>query len=262
VAGQPVGPVGSGDGAGGVRPHVRAALLLGHAHAGDEPALAGRLGEPELVGGRRQARLVARRQLRGAAQRRHRGVGHRHRTAVAHLDLRPAEVPHGAADVGVPVTRGLRRPRRSGQPVLERRPHQLVPVRMELDLVDPVAVAVVRPESGRVLVGDPAPLLRLLAPGQPAEIGERSQSGCIRVPDAGIGQGGVPRDGVVPDQRRDLVGHLVGRAHPGTVRPPPGSQDAPGRLPDRRHRRPIRPPSEADPVTSPNFVTLRNPPEG
>ena len=49
VPGQPVAAVGLGDGAGGVRPDVGAALLLGHPHAGDQPALAGGLGQAELV---------------------------------------------------------------------------------------------------------------------------------------------------------------------------------------------------------------------
>jgi hypothetical protein len=40
---------------------------------------------------------------------------------------------------------------------------------MSPDLVDPVAEPVVCAQFGRVFVDDPAPLLRLLAPGQPAE---------------------------------------------------------------------------------------------
>ena len=41
--------------------------------------------------------------------------------------------------------------------------HQLVPGGVELDLVDPVAVAVVGAQDGRVLVRLPAPLERLAA---------------------------------------------------------------------------------------------------
>ena len=90
---------------------------------------------PNWYARRGEPRLVAGGELRRAAQRRDGGVGHRHRAGVAHLDLRPAEVADGAADVRVRSGGGVR-PRRAGQAVLHRGPHQLVPVRVELDLVD------------------------------------------------------------------------------------------------------------------------------
>ena len=49
------------------------------------------------------------------------------------------------------------------QPVRDRHLEQLVPRRVELDLVDPVPVAVVGPQHRRVLVRLPAPLERLAA---------------------------------------------------------------------------------------------------
>lgn len=219
MAGQQVRPVGPGDGAGGVRADVGAALLLGHAHAGDQAALARGLGQPELVGGRGEPGLEAGGELRRPAQGRHDRVGHRRRAAVAHLDLGPPEVAHRPPDVGVRIAVGRGPPRDAGQAVLDRGAHQLVPGRVELHLVDPVAVAVVGAQPGRVLVRQPPPLLGLLAAGQPAEVCERVQRGPVGVPEAGLGEGGVPGDGVVPDQRRDLVGHLVGGAHTRTVRP-------------------------------------------
>ena len=50
------------------------------------------------------------------------------------------------------------------QPVRRSRPHQLVPGRMELDLVDAVPVAVVGAQHGRVLVRLDAPADRLRRP--------------------------------------------------------------------------------------------------
>ena len=155
VAGQPVGAVRLGDRAGGVGPDVGAALLLRHAHAGDEPALAGRLGQAELVRRRGQARLVARGELRGPAQGRDGGVGHRDRAARGPSrpgSSRRSRRPGGRGRAG---RRRLPAHGRAGQAVLDRGPHELVPVGVELDLVDPVAVPVVGAQLRRVLVGHP-----------------------------------------------------------------------------------------------------------
>src|SRR5262245_19409830 len=81
---------------------------------------------------------------------------------------------------------------------------------MELHLVHPVAVSVVRFEPGRVLVRDPAKLLDVAAPGELPDLGDP-----IHRP---IGALAVDRllerligiEDVVVDQRRGLVGHLVG----------------------------------------------------
>jgi hypothetical protein len=96
--------------------------------------------------------------------------------------------------------------------VLDSGAHQLVPGGVELDLVDPVAVAVVGAQLRRVLVGQPAPFLRPLAAGQAAQLGERGERGVVRVPPGRLDEDGVTRDRVVADQRRNLVGDLVGRA--------------------------------------------------
>ena len=55
VAGEPVGAVARRLRARGVRPHVRAALLLGHRHAREQPGLRRRAGEAERVGRGAQA---------------------------------------------------------------------------------------------------------------------------------------------------------------------------------------------------------------
>ena len=60
-----------------------------------------------------------------------------------------------------------RRPRERVQPVPDGDPHQLVPRRMELDLVDPLAEAVVRPQLRRMLVREPPPLERLAVEQRP-----------------------------------------------------------------------------------------------
>jgi hypothetical protein len=223
VAGQRVTAVGPCDRAGRVRPDVGAALLLGHTHAGDQAALAGGLGQTELVLPAGQPRLVPGGQIRRGAQGRDDGVGHRRRAGVPHLDLRPAQIPDRAAHVRVWVRVA---PRSAGQAVLDGGAHQVVPVRVELHLVDPVAVPVVGAQPGRVLVGDAAPLLCLLATGQPAEVGQGLQRRGVGVADARLGQHRVTGDGVVPDQRRGLVGDLVRRAHARhrTTSRPPGQR--------------------------------------
>ena len=64
----------------------------------------------------------------------------------------------------------LGRPRRAVQAVFDGDAHQLVVLRQVVDLVDAVAVAVVRAQHRRVLVGQPSPLLRGLAVGERAEV--------------------------------------------------------------------------------------------
>ena len=86
-------------------------------------------------------------QGRVGAQGGHGGVRHRDRAAVAGLDLRPDDEAGGPAHV--------RRRRRADQaaacsPWPDGDVHQRVPGRVEVDLVDPVAVAVVGPQHRRV----------------------------------------------------------------------------------------------------------------
>ena len=103
--------------AGRVGPDVGAALLLRHAHAGEQPGLRGRRPQPGSYDVASQPRLPLRRQRRVGAQRRHRGVRHRHRAAVAGLDLRPDQEarPRGAHAPPAPA-----RPGRAVQPGADR----------------------------------------------------------------------------------------------------------------------------------------------
>jgi len=87
------------------------------------------------------------------------------------------------------------------------------PSRVDLALGDAVAVPVVRAQPGRVLVGHPPPLLGLLAARQPAQVGERREARRVGVPQARFRERGIAGDGVVTDERRGLVGHLVRRTH-------------------------------------------------
>ena len=89
--------------------------------------------------------------------------------------------------------------------------HELVPRRMELDLVHALPEPVVRPQHRRVLVRQAAPLLRLAAP-------ERAGlDGAIRSPAAALAlqrldQRRVVQEQVAVRQRRYLVEDLVGGA--------------------------------------------------
>ena len=94
------------------------------------------------------------------AQRRHCREGHRKRAADARLHLAEQHERRRARDVRA---RPLVHPRQRVDLRLEPEREQRVPGRMKLDLVDPLAVAVVRPQHGRVLVREPAPVERLPA---------------------------------------------------------------------------------------------------
>ncbi|GAA4944022.1 hypothetical protein GCM10023238_07490 [Streptomyces heliomycini] len=84
---------------------------------------------------------------------------------------------------------------------------------MEVDLVDPVTVAVVGAQPRRVLVRQRPPLLHLRGPGGPSE---PRQLGEALVPHAGIQmpldrlhQRPVGAEDVVLHQRGSLIGHAV-----------------------------------------------------
>ena len=82
---------------------------------------------------------------------------------------------------------------------------------MELDLVDPVAVAVVGVQHRRILVGQPAPLLRLgtaRAPAEGAQLVERPPGTLALEP---LEQGGVGRR-VEGEQVGNLVDDIM-RVH-------------------------------------------------
>ena len=93
VALQQVGALQTGGGRadwlgdGGVGPHIRAALPLGHAHADEATRLARRLYQAGVVIARHQARPPGLGQLRLVIERPERRRGHRGRAAVAYLDL-------------------------------------------------------------------------------------------------------------------------------------------------------------------------------
>ena len=121
VSGEPVGAVGAGHGAGRVGPDVRAALLLGHAHAGQAAGLAlraraargrrSRDSEPRLpLGGERRRRPAARAPRRGSSRSGSRGRPRSGSTPRSRPRGRPARPGSGRA-----MTRraGPRRPRPS-----------------------------------------------------------------------------------------------------------------------------------------------------
>ncbi len=179
VAGDAVAAVGRPCRRRGVGADVRATLLLRHGHAGGQAPLGGRRPPARVVLGDRQQRLVLLRQVGGVAERGDDRVGHRDRAEVAGLGLAPEVEPGGTVQVRAwtPVL-----PRCRVQAVSDRRRHEVVPGGMELHLVDPVAVPVVRAELRRVLVGEPAQLLRALAARQAADLleapaGDRGAAG-------------------------------------------------------------------------------------
>ncbi len=95
-------------------------------------------------------------------------------------------------------------PRERVQPVLHAEAEEPVPGGMELDLVDPLAEAVVRPQDRRVLVGEPSQLERLAA----AEAAERRAAlfrGAAALAPERLHQGLVLREQVVALERRRLV---------------------------------------------------------
>ena len=99
-----------------------------------------------------------------------------------------------------------------------------MPGRVEDDLVDAVAVPVVGAQLGPVPVGLLAPLLRLRGAGEPAQPVQLVEGPPGTFADDALEQGRVVRH-VVPDQRRRLVGHVVGR-HPAILADPQPTRSA------------------------------------
>jgi hypothetical protein len=81
---------------------------------------------------------------------------------------------------------------------------------VELDLVDPVAVAIVGAELRRVLVRLPAELDHLGAAGDLTNLGDPPLGPAGALPAHGLGHHPIGREDVVVRQRRRLVGDLVG----------------------------------------------------
>ena len=135
---------------GDVGPDVGAALLLRHPHAGQRAGLLGDRPDARVVRRRGERRRPLLGQGVVDAEGRHRRVRHRDRAAVPRLGLRPGQEPGRAAYVGVLRAGVALLPRRRLQPVPDRPRHQPVPRRVEGDLVDAVAEAVVRRQLGLV----------------------------------------------------------------------------------------------------------------
>ena len=149
VAVQPERTVAGRLGARLVGAQVRAALVLGHAHADQRRVLLARRHEARVVApaiDQRQPGFGKRRRL---LERRHRTIGHRQRTIDAALDLREHVGAGGARDMRARLRLG---PRARMQTGVERDRHQIVPGGMKLDLVDAMAEAVVALEHWRIAV--------------------------------------------------------------------------------------------------------------
>ncbi len=113
-----------------VRAHVGAALALGHRHPAER-----------LAGGQPRDPLLGEVGLR--TERGHGGERHRERAADARLDLAEQHEQRRPRDVRARLRLD---PRERLQARVEAEPEQRVPGGMELDLVDALAVAVVRPQ--------------------------------------------------------------------------------------------------------------------
>ena len=235
VADELVRSVGGRPRDGRVRAHVGAALLLRHRHAAQRSALLGGRPQAEVVLQRRQQRLPTFGKLRLRPKRRNRGVRHRDRTAVSGLDLRHQKEQRRACDLcaGPGFAPGER-----VKAVLDARPHQQVPGRMELDLVDSVPEAVVGAQPRRLLVREAAPLERFGG----KKGAERSRS--LRGPPGALALEGfderpVLEEEVVADERRRLIRspvagrrrhHAVKHARTWTVTMQPMRSDSAGAI--------------------------------
>ena len=207
VARDLVVPVADGLGARGVGAHVRAALLLGHRHPAERAA---------LVVGQRQPRLPLRRQLGVAPQRRDRRVGHRDRAHDAGVGLRPQAHQRGAGDVGA---RARVAPRQRVDLALDRAAQQPVPGRVEVDVVDAVAVAVVGLQPRRVALGAAAVLLRLGRARHGARVTRAVDGPAAALALERLAQREVDVEEVGPLERGGLVDDLVRRRSGGACPP-------------------------------------------
>jgi hypothetical protein len=211
VAGQQVFAAGStpldGHGPGRVGAHVGAALLLGHGHAQGDGRLLGSGDGARVVGRGAQARLPLGGEFRLVAQDRHRGQGHGERAADTAFGLHQHEHQGAARDMGAGP--GFV-PGQGVQFVRHAEGHELVPGRVELDLVDPVAEAVVALEHGQVSVGQVA---QLHDPGAAGLGAERLEPGFGPIGALAPGrfpQANVGLEEVDVDQRRRLVLDFMG----------------------------------------------------
>ena len=190
----------------GVRAHVRAALLLGHRHAADRPRLVRGRAKLAVVVEREEARLPLGRDVRLLSQRRNHRVGHRDRAANPGLRLREAHEAGRARDVGARL--GLA-PRQRVQPEADPLRHQLVPGRVEIDLVDAVPEAVVRLQRRLVLVRLTAPALGLCGAGEASDLADLLGRPLGAFAAQCLDQHAIGLEDVVAFERRGLVEDLV-----------------------------------------------------
>ena len=206
------------DGARGVRPHVGAALLLGHRHAHERAVVVARA---------RDARLPLGRELGLLAQRRDRRVGHRDRAHDARVDLAPDEEQrraHGvAARLRVP-------PGQRMDLALDRLAQAPVPGGVELDRVDAVAVAVVRPQHRLVALGALGVLERLGRTGQLAGVAQAVDPPAAALALERLAEREVGLEDVVRRERRRLILDAV-RAGLRDLHPDGSLPAHPGNLP-------------------------------
>ncbi len=93
--------------------------------------------------------------------------------------------------------------------VADRQRHQPVPRRVELDLVDAVAEAVVAPELWKVAIGVARQLGDASARNGFAGLGQKSVGPGDLLAAGDLGQQAIAGEGVVAGERRRLVHHLV-----------------------------------------------------
>jgi hypothetical protein len=121
---------------------------------------------------------------------------------MSRLYLRPCVESGSPCEVRVEC---LRRPgsglQSESNPVL----HQPMPGRVEVNLVDSVAVSVVGAQDGRVDVRQASVLSGGLATGGGSESSEVVDGGLVSIPDEGRHETGIAPDGIVVRNRRRLV---------------------------------------------------------
>ena len=188
-------------------PQVRASLLLRHGHADGDACLRRRRDRARIVAGREHPALPLGSEGRIAPDGRDRPIGHEDGAHDSVLAPVPKVREGGSGDLG---TRPRIGPGQRVDLLGHREPHQLVPGRVEVDLVDPVAETVVRPELGRVAIGLPGERPDVRAPDCPPcrpELLSRPVG-----PEGGdhAFQRRIRREGVELGQWRGLVQHLVG----------------------------------------------------
>ncbi len=161
VADEFVQAIADRGGARGVAAHVGTALLLGHAHADRVAGLLPRRHDAAVVMRCDDPRQPCDREVRRMPQRGHAGIGHRQRTTRALVGLVVKVHQRRACDMRAGAV-GMT-PCESADAVFRRDAHQRVVRGMELDLVDPFAVAIVRPQLRLVRIREPRELLQFAA---------------------------------------------------------------------------------------------------